>query len=229
MNRITAAIAVAGGLTLALGGCASTATQPGSTTATVQTPAATSPAVTSAATTSPAAPATTPAPASASTSTGPQTTTASTSPTPSPTASRAPSCSEAFSVARTGNEGAAGSRYVTFTAANRGASTCTLHGYAGVSIVGRSDSSQIGAAAVKDTAVPPKDVPVAPGATTSFVVRVVQAANYPAAQCNRLKGDGFRIYLPGSTKARFVADEALWGCQAKTTDLLTVSPVGYTP
>lgn len=121
---------------------------------------------------------------------------------------------------------AAGSVYLTIGLTNIGKTTCTLLGYPGVSIVGHGNGTQIGAPAQRDTTKKPAAVSLAVGHSTTFVLRVSQAANYPTPDCSAVKADGFRIYPPGSTDAVYLADKGVTGCAKATVQLLTVGPVG---
>lgn len=123
-------------------------------------------------------------------------------------------------------EGAAGSTYLTMRLTNRGTTTCTTYGYPGVSIVGDGNGTQIGAAAARDHTVTPTRVTLRPGGSTTFVVRLVQALNYPRATCGPVVADGFRIYPPDNTRALFLADHGVMGCLKTSVNLLTVRPVG---
>jgi hypothetical protein len=95
-----------------------------------------------------------------------------------------------------------------------------------VSIVGHGDGTQIGAGAKRDTTATPVAVTLAAGHATTFVLKVAQAANYPAADCSPVAGDGLRIYPPDSTQALYLADSHLTGCAKQSVVLLTVRPVG---
>lgn len=111
---------------------------------------------------------------------------------------------------------------------NRGTTSCRLHGYPGVSLVGHGNGTQLGRAAQRDTSVSPSSVTVPAGGSTPFVVRLVQAANYPSADCSPVRADGFRVYPPGSTQALFLPSANVTGCASTTVGLLTVRPVGST-
>ncbi len=185
---------------------------------------------------------------SSSTTTGSGVTSSTTSPTTSSsttessTSSTAPPTSTSTSSATAGQRclatalrpaiqstgGAAGSTYLTIGLTNTGKASCTLRGYPGVSIVGHGNGTQIGADAVRDTTTPPVAVTLPVGHGTTFILRITQAANYPAATCSPVVGDGLRIYPPGSTEALFLADKGVTGCAKASVKLLTVRPVGVT-
>lgn len=119
--------------------------------------------------------------------------------------------------------GAAGSTYVNLVLTNKGTSSCTLQGWPGVSFVGDGDGTQIGQAAAFDRASPHATVTVAPSATATAVLRIVQAANYSSADCKPTPADGFRVYPPGQKASLFAAKPGLTACASKGAPLLTVS------
>nr|WP_270888962.1 DUF4232 domain-containing protein [Pedococcus sp. 5OH_020] len=140
---------------------------------------------------------------------------------------RAGSCAVAPLRASTARvEGAAGSRYVTIRLTNEGRATCRMKGYPGVSMVASDRTTQLGAAAGRDTSVPPTTVTLRPHTSTAFILRVTQALNYPAATCRPEKAHGYRIYPPDSRTALLLADADLTGCASVTVHLMVVRPVG---
>jgi hypothetical protein len=183
------------------------------------------------------APTTTQPPVGSSSTVAPQPATGSpsTSSTPAPGSSTgtggevAPRCTTAHLKASLAtSQGAAGSSYDTVRLTNTGTARCSLNGYPGVSLVGHGNGTQIGAPARRDTSVRPQSVVVRAGGSTTFVVRLVQAANYPRTACSPIPADGFRIYPPGSTAALFLPLKNATGCAKTSVDLLTVRPVGAT-
>jgi hypothetical protein len=141
-------------------------------------------------------------------------------------ASRCPASHLKISLAKA--EGAAGSTYDTVRFTNTGKAACTLYGYPGVSLVGHGNGTQIGAAADRDHSVAPTTVLIRSGGSTTFVVRLAQAANYPHSACSPSPADGFRVYPPGSTAALYLPLKAATGCAKTSVHLLTVRPVGAT-
>ena len=126
------------------------------------------------------------------------------------------------------SEGAAGSTYDTIRLTNTGSTACTLYGYPGVSLVGHGNGTQVGAAAVRDHSRSPRTVTVRAGRSTTFLVRITQAANYPRSQCAPTPADGLRIYPPGNTAALYLPLRSATGCAKDSVKLLTVRPVGVT-
>src|SRR4051812_4540432 len=73
---------------------------------------------------------------------------------------------------------AAGSSYMPIEFTNTGSSPCMLDGYPGVSA---RSSSQLGAAAGRDTRVAGRAVQLGPGATAHSLLQLVDVGNYPPA------------------------------------------------
>jgi hypothetical protein len=237
MNLRVATAVTAGVAVLALAGCgprsAQGQTDSSSSSTSSSTPAAESPTgTTSTGQTSPAP--------SSSVTTGPTSTTSSprTSGSSASTSSgssrsagaAAPSrcLASHLKVSLAKAEGAAGSTYDTVRFTNTGTAACSLYGYPGVSLVGHGNGTQIGSAADRDRSAAPRTVLVRPNGSTTFVVRVVQAVNYPKSTCDPTPADGLRIYPPGSTGALYLPLKAATGCARTAVHLLTVRPVGTT-
>ncbi|AMM19547.1 hypothetical protein AX769_04570 [Frondihabitans sp. PAMC 28766] len=121
------------------------------------------------------------------------------------------------------NGGAAGSTYASVVLTNVGTASCTLQGWPGVSLVGDSNGTQIGAAAVFDRTSPHGTVTLAPKAAAKAPLRIVQALNYDNATCSPTTADGFRVYPPGQKASLFVQDSGVHACKAPGVKLLTVS------
>ncbi len=193
----------------ALAGCGgsahkSAATLP-PTTARVGTGTATTPPTTGAVTTSVP-------PTSASTA-------ASTTASPTTTVpSGPPPCQTANLTANLGApNGAAGTVYYALTLTNKGSSTCTLYGYAGVSLVTGSSGNQVGAAAARAGGATPTVVTVAPSASAHATLGITEAANYGSG-CQITPVTGLRVYPPGQTAALFIPHSGS-GC-ANSADIL---------
>ncbi|MDQ2883926.1 MAG: DUF4232 domain-containing protein [Actinomycetota bacterium] len=107
-------------------------------------------------------------------------------------------------------EGAAGSVYRVLIFTNTGSQACTLQGFPGVSHVAGDGGQQVGPAAerVGDAG---GSVRIAPGATGSAQLQLVNVVNYDAAVCRPTPVRGLRIYPPGETAALFVPVEST-GC-----------------
>jgi hypothetical protein len=163
------------------------------------TPDSTAPATP--ATTTPAAPATTPAaPAGAS------------------------SCATRSLHVRLGaSQGTAGSVYTTIVFKNVSNATCTLYGYPGVSLTTGSPVTVIGKAAKENPATPRRLVTLQPQTRASALLRIVDAQNYPASECNPKNSTYLQVYPPNQTAPVRIKFKTV-GC-AKPINLLTVDVV----
>ena len=219
VRRTLSAGGVTLGLVLVVAGCTSTTAEPSRSTATVtasqsavQTPSSTA--------------------APSSTSTPPATTgTPSSSPSPTATATAktdaaapAHQCADqslAVSV-RTDVEGNGLSHrgfFVVFQ--NTGRSRCELRGAPGVSLVGRGDGQQLGAAAKRTEVTSPPTVELAPDGYAVAKLDTEEMDDHGGVfadghgddpRCRVTKADGYRIYPPHSYKAVFVKKAGLYAC-----------------
>lgn len=208
---------LATGLAALLTACDSS--HPASPHATVAVPSPTSAPTTSAPTT--AAPTTQ---AATPVVTSPSATTGAVPATTAPSASRVLPCpTRALGTKRGGSQGAAGSTYTTIDFTNISGVTCTLYGYAGVSLAGGTPVHQIGAAASHNPSPAKTLVTLAPGQASHLQLQIVHAANYPPAQCHPMNTTYLQIYPPNQTTPIYFSYTSL-GC-AKPIHLLTVSTV----
>jgi hypothetical protein len=92
--------------------------------------------------------------------------------------------------------GAAGSIYYPLDFTNISGATCTMYGYPGVSFVSAPGGAEVGGAAVRNPAVGPALVRLAPGAVAHASVQVVVAQNYPPARCKPVTAHWLRVYPP---------------------------------
>lgn len=148
-------------------------------------------------------------------------------PTPTQTSGGTATCSvNALSVTLGSFSGAAGSEYVPIVFKNTSSKPCELHGFPGVSFVGKGNGTQLGAAADWDQSKPIVQNTLQPGSSVAANLRIAQAGNYDSGQCQPLAADGLRVYPPHSTKSVFVQASNLTACQSDSVHLLTViSPV----
>ncbi|QDZ15600.1 DUF4232 domain-containing protein [Humibacter ginsenosidimutans] len=162
------------------------------------------------------------------------TNTTSSSPTPTPTptptstststAGGTPTCTvDELSVTLGTPSGTAGSTYLPIRFTNTSSTTCELHGFPGVSFVGKGNGTQLGAAADWDQSQPIVQNTLQPGNVVVANLRVAQAGNYDSSECQPLAADGLRVYPPHSTKSVFVKDGNLTACQNSSVHLLTVT------
>jgi len=204
-RALTAAAALAGSAALvAACGSSGSAGQGSSPTATV-TVTPTSPASTSA---SPSPTASSPAAAAAPTASGPP-----------------PCATSALRAAVPTGQGnaAAGSSYYPIVFTNVSSASCTLYGYPGVSFVTGVGGSQIGIPATESPTNPRKLITLAPGQSDHAELQVVNAANYPPADCGLVTAHWLRIYPPNQT-APLYASFTAQAC-TKPRTILTVQTV----
>jgi hypothetical protein len=146
----------------------------------------------------------------------------------SPTAAAAPSgpqpCATARLTATIGSgEGAAGSSYYPIDLTNNSGTTCTLYGYPGVSFVTAVAGRQIGAAATRNGTFAPALVTLTAGQAAHATLQVVNASNYPAAQCKIVQAHWLRVYPPGQFSPLYVSFSApTCGGGARATGILSV-------
>jgi len=151
-----------------------------------------------------AAPATTPAPSQSVNPGGPA---VSVSPSATPAATGpAPCATSALKVAVPAGNGnaAAGSSYYPVQFSNASATSCTLYGYPGVSFVTAPGGSQIGPAATRNPAFPRQLITLAPGQVAHAELQVVDAENYPPADCGLVTARWLKIYPPNQTAPAYV-------------------------
>jgi hypothetical protein len=116
------------------------------------------------------------------------------------------------------SDSGAGHVYGWIVLRNVSGHACATGGFGGLSYVGDGDGTQIGAPADRDgTAV---RVVLAPGQRVRSQVDETRAQNYPRKRCHRTHVDGFRIYVPDSTAAQFVAHPTT-GCRNDAVHLLS--------
>lgn len=120
-------------------------------------------------------------------------------------------------------QGTAGSTYTVIDFKNISQTACTLYGYPGVSLAGGSPVAQIGLAATRDTAHPRRLVTLAPGATANATLRITDAGNFSAAECQPKTATYLQIYPPNQTTPLYLASTSQ-AC-AGSVHLLTVGAV----
>jgi hypothetical protein len=138
------------------------------------------------------------------------------------TAGAAAACAtSALRISQSAPNGYAGGVIVTLGFTNASGATCTLYGYPGVSLVS-STQTQIGLAAKRSgTAV--KLIALAPGATASASLQIVDALNFPSTTCDPVKAAYLRVYPPNQTVSVLLANTSQT-C-SKPVQTLTVNPV----
>lgn len=121
--------------------------------------------------------------------------------------------------------GAAGSSYYPVQFTNTSASPCTLFGYPGVSFVTGTGGSQIGAAATRNATMPKQLITLSAGQTVHAELQVVNAQNYPAADCGLVTAHWLKVYPPNQTAALYAGFTAQACSKPKTIlSVQTVQP-----
>jgi len=145
-------------------------------------------------------------------------------PTPTTTTDDSQGCTvDDLSITLGQFDGTAGSEYVPIQFTNTSSSPCELHGFPGVSFVGKGNGTQLGAAADWDTSKPIVQNTLQPNATVVANLQIAFAGNYDASECQPLAADGLRIYPPHSTESVFVKTTNQTACQNSSVHLLTVT------
>lgn len=153
-----------------------------------------------------------------------ETTAAATGPDTAPPPGICPT--DALDISLLSQQGAAGSVIHTLAFTNISDVGCELSGFPGVSYVGHSNGTQIGAAAVREGVATTQMLPLAPGEAVHADVRASRAEIHDSAACGEVVPvDGLRIYPPGNTESAFVPLEGMTGCTSEEVELLTVRPV----
>jgi Protein of unknown function (DUF4232) len=136
---------------------------------------------------------------------GPSATAPSRSAPPSP-----PPCpTSALRVSVSASQGvAAGSSYYPIVFTNISGAACTLYGYPGVSFVAAAGGSQIGIPATENPAHPRQLITLAPGQAGHAELQVVNAENYPQANCGMVAAHWLRVYPPNQTAPLYASFSA---------------------
>ncbi|GAA1927830.1 DUF4232 domain-containing protein [Nocardioides hwasunensis] len=119
-------------------------------------------------------------------------------------------------------DAATGHRFGVIRLRNVSDRTCVVQGYGGLSYVGGGDGTQVGAAADRDPGQA-RRVVLQPGERARSEISETVAQNYPRARCRPTPVDGFRVYVPDSTRSQFVARPTT-GCRNDAVHLLSHKP-----
>ncbi|GAB3562403.1 DUF4232 domain-containing protein [Spelaeicoccus albus] len=104
---------------------------------------------------------------------------------------------------------------------NTGQSPCLMKGYGGLSFVGHSNGTQLGAPADRTkTRVP--SVVVIPNGHARAPVQISNPGNY-GAKCHQTTADGFRFYPPNETHSMFIK-KSIKACDNSKVHLLQMRP-----
>ena len=142
---------------------------------------------------------------------------------PSSSAAGSACATSALQVKLGASDGYAGGVYQTIDFTNTSGSTCTLTGYPGVSLVTGPPYKQLGVPAKRSTSTPVKVVTLAPGATASAVVQIVDALNFPSPTCQPAKAAALKVYPPNQLTAVYLPDTS-YGC-GNPVQTLFIAPV----
>jgi hypothetical protein len=118
---------------------------------------------------------------------------------------------------------AAGSSYNAIVFTNVSGAACTLYGYPGVSFVAAAGGSQIGIPATENPAHPRQLITLAPGQAGHAELQVINAENYPPANCGLVTAHWLKVYPPNQT-APLYASFTAQACTRPRT-ILTVETV----
>ena len=144
--------------------------------------------------------------------------------TPAAVSGPAPCATSALHVSVSRSQGvAAGSSYYPIVFTNVSSASCTLYGYPGVSFVTGTGGSQIGIPATENPAHPRKLITLAPGQAGHAELQVVDAQNYPPADCGMVTAHWVKVYPPNQT-APVYASFTAQAC-TKARPILTVETV----
>jgi len=136
----------------------------------------------------------------------------------SPAQARAPWCTNADLKARyVYSDSGAGHVWGWIVLRNRSTHDCRTGGFGGLSYVGFGNGTQVGAAA--DRVGTSTVLLLRPGHRVRSLVQETRAANYSKATCRPHHVDGFRVYVPDSTKSQFIAHSTT-GCLNASVHLL---------
>jgi uncharacterized protein DUF4232 len=121
---------------------------------------------------------------------------------------------------------AAGTEYVPLEFTNTSAQPCELSGYPAVALATGLTGKQIGAEAAVDRAVPATAVLLKPGGIAHAWLGITDVADLPASRCRPVTAAGFRVVVPGSESASYLA-HPVPACKepAQAGGILIVRPV----
>jgi len=120
----------------------------------------------------------------------------------------------------------AGHSYARLVYTNTSKHTVSIKGYSGISFVAYRTGTQVGKPAVWLHDHSPKTITLTPGEHTGELVSIVDPGVYGPIKHHSVTSDGFRVYLPGETRALF----APFKTRASTRSVaqLAAEPVGVT-
>jgi hypothetical protein len=139
-------------------------------------------------------------------------------------AAAVPSCKPAQLVdwLDTNPDGTAGTIYYQLKFTNYG-STCTLHGYPGVSAVSLA-GRQLGAPARRVKHVKIRTQTLSQGRTVSATVGIEEVGEFGVGTCHARPAGGIRVFAPNASSAT-VIPFPFSACSAKGVSTMTIRPV----
>lgn len=114
---------------------------------------------------------------------------------------------------------------------NVSARTCSLYGYPQVSAYAGSQAAgtQIGSAAVHDTAVRPRPVMLTPGATAHSVLLLTGTESFQPTACAQVTAPELRVFLPEVRQGPVLMPIRFAACSKKGPAFLTVQAIQPRP
>jgi hypothetical protein len=135
-----------------------------------------------------------------------------------PAAAAVPPCHSAdVRVLYRATDSGAGHRFGRIVMVNITNHACSSGGFGGLSYVGWGNGTQVGAAATRDGGWSP--FILRPGQRAFSPVDEVVAGNYDVDTCRPAHVDGFRVYIPNTTRSKFVQHPTT-GCQNAAVHLI---------
>ena len=121
---------------------------------------------------------------------------------------------------------AAGTDYVPLEFTNISSQSCELSGFPAVALTSGVTGQQIGTEAAVDRSVKATAVLLKPGGIAHAWLGIADVANLPAKTCRPITAAGFRVVVPGSESASYLAHRVP-ACKeaAKDGGILIVRPV----
>jgi hypothetical protein len=121
---------------------------------------------------------------------------------------------------------AAGTDYVPLEFTNTSSQACELTGYPAVALTSGVTGRQIGTEAAVDHSVKATAVLLKPGGIAHAWLGIADVANFPAKTCRPITAAGFRVVVPGSQSASYLAHRVP-ACKEPARDggILVVRPV----
>lgn len=113
-----------------------------------------------------------------------------------------PQCARSWLTSWMGVPGdaAAGSTFYQLEISNVSGQTCTLHGFPGVSALGRG-GKQLGSPAGRSHSHTELTVTLQPNQTAHVELQIADVSNFPRAACRPATASALRVYAPGNFAA----------------------------